>query len=89
MKKIAWISCVALALILINQLRQPQKSRPKLTEIRAQAEKINPEAQVNLGISYYKGEGVAKDYVEAAKPPSRITLSRKSIWGSATTKAMA
>ena len=52
MKKIAWISCVALALILINQLRQPQKSRPKLAEIRAQAEKGNPEAQANLGISY-------------------------------------
>ena len=67
MKKIAWISCVALALILINQLRQPQKSRPKLAEIRAQAEKGNPGAQVNLGYSYYNGKGVVKDEVEAVK----------------------
>ena len=70
MKKIAWISCVALALILTTQPLQAQKpieDSKELTELRAKAESGDADAQNNLGVCYYNATGVTKDYVEAVK----------------------
>ena len=36
-------------------------------EILIKAEQGDAEAQYNLGVSYYNGEGVAQDYAEAVK----------------------
>ncbi len=38
-----------------------------ISELRVQADKGNPEAQYNLGTSYYVGVGIAKNYAEAVK----------------------
>ena len=70
MKRIARISCVALALILTTQpihAQKPIEDSKELIETRAKAEKGDASAQFNLGNSYYNGEGVTKDYVEAVK----------------------
>lgn len=46
---------------------QKETSNGKIDEWRKAAKQGNAEAQFNLGLCYTKGEGVAKDEVEAAK----------------------
>lgn len=44
----------------------PQKNEP-VSVLRKQAENGDAEAQLSLGVSYDKGEGVPQNYAEAAK----------------------
>ena len=65
-----WLYRFALALIPTTQPLQAQKpieDSKELTELRAKAESGDASAQFNLGHSYYMGEGVTKNYVEAVK----------------------
>src|SRR5437870_491064 len=57
-------SSVAVVQLAAQQTKTDQ--RP-LKEVRAKAEAGDAESQVELGRRYDKGEGVAKDYVEAVK----------------------
>jgi len=45
---------------------QPEKISPQDT-LRAKAEQGDADAQYNLGLMYYNGQGVPKDYAEAVK----------------------
>ena len=45
----------------------PQDYAQALSWYRKAAEQGHPGAQTNLGVLYYKGSGVKKDYVEADK----------------------
>ena len=47
--------------------QQTQIDRKDPNEIRAKAEAGNAASQYRLGLRYYNGEGVAKDFSEAAK----------------------
>jgi uncharacterized protein len=49
------------------QSLQPEAARRRFEEIKAKAESGEVEAQNELGVCYYKGEGVAKNAVEAVK----------------------
>jgi TPR repeat protein len=42
-----------------------ESSRPQ--EEKAGDEQMNPDEQFNLGLKYYRGEGVSQDHQEAAK----------------------
>ena len=50
-----------------DQLLQRRRRGEGLRRSRKAAEQNHAIAQVYLGISYYKGNGVTKDYVEAVK----------------------
>ena len=47
--------------------QQPAPDQKPLEEVRAKAETGDADSQFQLGRRYDKGEGVAKDQVEAAK----------------------
>jgi len=51
--------------VLVNESQSPEVS--SLHDIRQKAEAGDAIAQLNMGIRYGKGEGVAQDWVEAAK----------------------
>src|SRR6266498_1898379 len=57
-------SSVAVVQLAAQQTKADQ--RP-LKEVRAKAEAGDAESEVELGVCYEHGEGVAKDYVEAVK----------------------
>ena len=49
------------------QAQQTDALRKEFLEYKAKAEKGDAKAQSNLGVCYMKGEGVEKDFKEAAK----------------------
>src|SRR5204863_7404906 len=55
---------VALVQLAAQQTKADQKP---IEEVKAKAEAGDAESQVELGLLYDKGEGVAKDQVEAVK----------------------
>ena|SRR5947207_9050579 len=57
-------SSVALVQLAAQQTKADQKP---IGEVKAKAEAGDAESEVELGLRYDKGEGVAKDQVEAAK----------------------
>ena len=57
-------SSVAVVQLAAQQTKADQKP---IGEVKAKAEAGDADSQVELGIRYDKGEGVAKDYVEAVK----------------------
>src|SRR5207247_10395265 len=57
-------SSVALVQLAAQQTKADQKP---IEEVKAKAEAGDAESEVELGLRYDKGEGVAKDQVEAAK----------------------
>jgi uncharacterized protein len=57
-------SSVAVVQLAAQQTKADQKP---IKEVKAKAEAGDAETQVQLGLRYDKGEGVAKDQVEAAK----------------------
>ena len=59
-----WASSVAVVQLAAQQTRADQKP---IEEVKAKAEAGEAESQVELGRCYEKGQGVAKDQVEAAK----------------------
>src|SRR3989442_733325 len=59
--------CLSLSVSIQLAAQQSEVDRKLLAEIRAEAEKGDAAAQFNLGACYVKGEGVAKDEMEAVK----------------------
>jgi TPR repeat protein len=57
-------SSVAVAQLAAQQTKADQKP---IEEVKAKAEAGDAQSQVELGLRYDKGEGVAKDQVEAVK----------------------
>ncbi|MBU2530958.1 MAG: hypothetical protein KKD35_07980 [Elusimicrobia bacterium] len=61
------ISCNKPSLEKAETLIKAEKYEEALKIIRPMAEKANLRAQFSLGLIYYKGKGLAKDYVKAHK----------------------
>src|SRR5438876_5180037 len=59
--------CLSLSVSIQLAAQQSEVDRKLLAEIRAEAEKGDAAAQFNLGACYDKGEGVAKEEMEAVK----------------------
>ena len=61
--------CVLIAAVALSGCteKQSKTDRKPLADTRAKAENGDAQSQFNLGSWYAKGEGVAKDYVEAVK----------------------
>ena len=57
-------SSVAVVQLTAQQTKADQKP---IEEVKAKAEAGDTDSEVELGLCYYKGEGVAKDQVEAVK----------------------
>jgi TPR repeat protein len=65
---IAALLCAASMLLSCAHAQQDDAARWQFTEeLKARAEKGDPEAQSNLGACYGNGAAVAKDHVEAVK----------------------
>jgi len=65
-----WMACVLLALVAVALSLPAQQGNAERTffdEAKAKAEKGDANAQNELGVCYYKGQGVAQDKVEAVK----------------------
>ncbi len=77
-------SSVAVVQLAAQQTKADQKP---IGEVKVKAEAGDAESQVELGIRYEQGKGVAKDQAEAvkwyAKPPTRIRPGVNIIWASA------
>lgn len=68
MNRIVALVTLTVSLAFPNAYAQQKPVDPKvIIELRAKAEKGDSEAQLSLGVSYSKGEGVPEDQVEAAK----------------------
>ena len=57
-------SSVAVVQLAVQQTKADQKP---IEEVKAKAEARDADSQVELGLRYDKGEGVAQDHAEAAK----------------------
>ena len=64
-----FLRCFAVIIVLlaVGTITYTQQQQKSLDEIRQLAEQGDAEAQNILGIRYFKGEGVKKDEIEAAK----------------------
>ena len=67
------VCCLVLS-VACNNNKQNESSETKssetirtINELKALADQGDAEAQNNLGLRYYNGEGVTKDYAEAVK----------------------
>ena len=58
-----WLPVVSV-LLLVASLGAASED---LSDLKAQAEKGDAQAQYNLGVIYYFGQGVAQNYAEALK----------------------
>ena len=78
-------SSVAVVQLAAQQTKADQKP---IEEVKAKAEAGDAESQVELGLRYDKGEGVAKDHAEAAKwyrkAAEQNYAEGNTIWASAT-----
>src|SRR5438045_2798451 len=61
---LVWASSIAAIQLAAKQTKTDQK---RLEEVKAKAEAGDAESEVELGLRYDKGEGVAKDQAEAVK----------------------
>ena len=64
---IAALLCLATLVLPCAHAQQSEALRKQFLEDKAKAEKGDAEAQYNLGHCYYNGEGVEKDFAQAAK----------------------
>jgi TPR repeat protein len=64
---IAALLCTASMVLPCAHAQPSDTDRQALAHLRAKAETGDAGAQINLGVCYYDGMGVAKDYVEAVK----------------------
>ena len=67
------VCCLVLS-VACNNNKQNESSETKssetirnINELKARAEQGVADAQYNLGVCYYNGEGVTKDYAEAVR----------------------
>ena len=73
--------------------QQTKADQKPIEEVKAKAEAGDAESEVELGLRYDKGEGVMKiarrPRSGSAKPSTRMTPRRNTIWASAITRARA
>ena len=67
MKPVYLVTAILFTIGLLFTLFVVTSCTSSFQEALNKAEQGDTEAQYNLGLCYYKGEGVAKDVVEAAK----------------------
>jgi len=65
--KLTLITILALGLCLASCSTTPESLPKDFKSLKALAEQGNSDAQANLGVMYYNGDGVKQDYKEAVK----------------------
>ena len=65
--RMAWALLLVLTICITSPAQKSEEDLERFQEIKSKAQRGDPDAQRELGLRYYNGDGVPKDYEEATK----------------------